>query len=155
MLVVILISVAVTLPLRQAMGIRAGNKAVIDKKRQTNKRSNNRIVITIDRAGKRYSPFALARHTGRKSGKQYVILVRLIQHDNNFTIPLTYGERADWYQNLQTAGKMEIQWQGVTYQVGHPERLEISHAVNDFPLISRFLFWLDGIPAFVRVTMIS
>jgi hypothetical protein len=50
---------------------------------------------------------------------------------------------------------MEILWQGVTYQVGNPERLEVSQAVDEFPGISRFLFWLDGLPAFVRVAVID
>ncbi len=151
-IVLVLIATAVLLRVRQAIGMRARDQSVINKKRHTNKRINNRLVMTIGRAGKRHSLFALVHHVGRKSGKQYVTPVRLVRHDNEFTIPLTYGERSDWYQNLRAVGNMEIQWQGRNYQVGHPEELDFSHAIHDFNLLSRFLFWLDGVPAFVRVT---
>ncbi len=139
----------------QAVGMRAGNVEAINQKRQSNKRLNNKFVMKVLRAGKPHSFFALAKHIGRKSGKQFIIPVRLVQRGNKFIIPLTYGDRTDWYQNLQAAGCMVLQWQGVNFQVGLPERLEVSSAINNFPLISRFLFWLDGLPAFVQVTKMS
>jgi deazaflavin-dependent oxidoreductase (nitroreductase family) len=151
LLVVILLAVVNYQRLRQARGMRAGDPAVIDQKRRVNKRFNNRLVMSIGRAGKPHSLFALVEHTGRKSGRQYVTPVRLVQHGDAFIIPLTYGERADWYRNLLTAGRMTIHWQGKPYPVGQPERVEVSLAARDFPLVSRFLFWLDGVPAFVRV----
>jgi deazaflavin-dependent oxidoreductase (nitroreductase family) len=153
LLIVILIAVANYQRLRQARGMRAGDPAVIDQKRRANKRFNNRLVMSIGRAGKPHSLFALVEHTGRKSGRQYITPVRLVQHGDFFIIPLTYGERADWYRNLLTAGQMTIHWQGIIYPVGQPERLEISRVARDFPLVSRLLFRLDGVPAFVRVTV--
>ncbi len=74
---------------------------------------------------------------------------------DQFIIPLTYGENTDWYKNLQAIGSIELQWQGVNYLVGKPELLEVSSAMKYFPLISRFLFWLDGLPAFVQVAILS
>jgi deazaflavin-dependent oxidoreductase (nitroreductase family) len=154
-LVAILAALMIRNRLRQAEGMRTRNSDVIDQKRQTNKRKNNRIVMSIGRAGKRLSPFALVNHIGRKTGKPYMTPVRLVQDGNRFIIPLTYGENSDWYQNLRALGRMEILWQGVPYQVGQPECLEVSQAIDKFPGISRFLFWLDGLPALVRVTIIE
>ena len=51
-LVEVLIGVAVLLQVRQVRGMRARNKAGMDNKRQTNKRSNGRFVMTIGCAGK-------------------------------------------------------------------------------------------------------
>ena len=143
LLIVIIIALASYPRLRQARGMRAGDPAVIDQKRQVNKRINNRLVMTLGRAGKPHSLFGLVGHTGRKSGRQYVTPVRLVRHGDAFTIPLTYGERAAWYRNLLSAGRMTIHWQGKAYPVGQPERVDASLAAGDFPLVSRFFFgWM-------------
>ena len=154
-LLLILVVRNVILRLKQAAKMRAGDLEVIDQKRKSNKQNSNKLVMTIGRAGKRFSLFALIHHMGRKSGKRFTTPVRCIRRGNCFTIPLTYGVRADWYQNLQASGSMELTWQGQTYKVGLPERLEVSQTANEFPRISRFLFWLDGLPAFIRVSVIS
>ncbi len=154
-LIVILIIWNVIVRLNQAARMRRGDLKVIDQKRQSNKRNSNRLVMSIGRAGKRHSIFALIHHAGRKSGKIYTTPVRCVRNGSTFTIPLTYGTRADWYQNLQASGSMELTWQGQTYQVGEPEWLEVSETTDEFPGISRFLFRLDGLPAFIRVRVIS
>jgi len=140
--------------LRHAAGMRARDSHIIDKTRIANKQGRNRIILSIGRAGKPHSLFALLHHIGRKSGTQYSTPVRLIHRDNAFTIPLTYGERSDWYKNLKATGTMQITWQGQTYDVGKPERLEVSQAIDDFPWISRFLFKQEGLPGFLRVTIV-
>jgi deazaflavin-dependent oxidoreductase (nitroreductase family) len=137
---------------RQAVGMRKGDTVVIDNKRRSNKLRNNKIVMNILGAGKRCSFFALVKHTGRKTGRQFVTPVRLVQQGDRFTIPLTYGENTDWYKNLMACGSMELQWHGVSYRVGKPELMQVSSAMSDFPLISQVLFLLDGLTAFVRVT---
>jgi len=81
--------------------------------------------------------------------------VRLVHNDNTFIIPLTYGERADWYKNLMTSGMMKITWQGQIYEVGNPERLEVNEAIDDFPWISQSLFKQEGLPAFIQVSIVQ
>ena len=141
--------------LYQAARMRAGDIKVIDKVRKSNKKRTNRLVMSIGRAGKRISLFAVLQHTGRKSGKIYTTPVRLVKKEKLLIIPLTYGERSDWYQNLKASGKVQVTWQGQTYTAGDPERLEVSEAANDFPFISRLLFKLDGLPEFIRLTVID
>jgi deazaflavin-dependent oxidoreductase (nitroreductase family) len=141
--------------LHHAAGMRRRDPCVIDRTRKANKQGRNRLITTIGRAGKRNSPFALLHHTGRKSGKDYVTPVRLVRLNSTFIIPMTYGERADWYKNLLACGTMEITWQGQTHKVGNPERLEIDSAMRAFPWISRMLFRLEGLPGFLQVTPLS
>ena len=141
--------------LRQAARMRAGDIEVIDKVRKSNKKRTNRLVMSVGRAGKRLSLFAVLMHTGRKSGQTYTTPVRLVKKENSFIIPLTYGERSDWYQNLLASGNVQVTWQGQTYTTGIPERLEVEKAANDFPAVSRLLFKLDGLPGFVRVSILN
>jgi deazaflavin-dependent oxidoreductase (nitroreductase family) len=141
--------------LHQAARMRAGDIEVIDKVRKSNKKRTNRLVMSIGRAGKRISLFAVLQHTGRKSGKSYTTPVRLVKKGNQLIIPLTYGERSDWYQNLVASGTVQVTWQGKIYNTGNPERLEVSEAANDFPFISRILFKLDGLPEFIRLSIIE
>ena len=141
--------------LRYAAGMRARDSRVIDKTRINNKRGRNRFIMTVGRAGKANSLFALVHHTGRKSGKLHTTPVRLVHHDNTFIIPLTYGERADWYKNLMESGMMKITWQGQTFEVGNPELLEVDEAIDDFPWISRSLFKQEGLPAFLQVSIVQ
>jgi deazaflavin-dependent oxidoreductase (nitroreductase family) len=123
----------------------------LERKRLNNKRFNNRVVKSIGRAGHRLSLFGLIRHVGRKSGKQYVTPVRLVHEGDDFIIPLTYGVNCDWYRNLTVTNKMEIVWQGKTYQVGNPELLELSQGLQKFPWISRRMFKREGLKNFVQV----
>jgi deazaflavin-dependent oxidoreductase (nitroreductase family) len=134
--------------------MRAGDRRVIDQKRRGNRSGANPRVISIGRAGKRGSLFALIEHEGRKSGKKFITPVRLVMRDSTFLIPLAYGETCDWYRNLLAKGEMGLTWQGAAYRVGKPEKLAVAEGMRYFPLISRFLFRLDGLPAFVNVTIL-
>lgn len=135
--------------------MRQRNPETVDRIRQANKNGRNRIVMTLGRAGKKGSLFALPNHTGRKSGREYTTPVRLVQKGEAFIIPLSYGERADWFRNLMAKGSMQITWQGRTYPVGSPERLERSQAEADFPFISRLLFQWEALPGFVRMEILA
>lgn len=70
--------------------------------------------ITLTFAGRAGMPYAILFHVGRRSGKSYAtpLLVQPVAH--GWLIPLTYGERSDWYRNIEKAGGCSIQWQGKT-----------------------------------------
>jgi deazaflavin-dependent oxidoreductase (nitroreductase family) len=150
-----LLALALAVRIRTALGMRAGDQTTIDKKRLFNKRWSNRIIMTLGRAGQPRSLFALVRHMGRRSGKVYITPVRAVPVGGGFIIPLTYGRKADWYRNLQASEGGQLQWQGKTYTVKPPEIIDAEQALPAFPLLSRFLFWLDGVPQFVHVLQVS
>ncbi len=77
MLLVIVLSVIlaawrVHAQLRQAAGMRVMKRVLLDQKRHSNKRNNNRIIMSIGRADRRLSLFALVKHLAEKPiGKQF------------------------------------------------------------------------------------
>jgi deazaflavin-dependent oxidoreductase (nitroreductase family) len=143
-----LLARAVFLRLRQAAGMRRRDPAAIEHKRRSNSRATNRLIRSLGRAGKRFSPFALVCHTGRRSGIPRRTPIRLVHRPDGFVVPLTYGQHVDWYRNLEAAGGGQIVWQGRTYLTGAPQPLEADGTAAMFPLPSRFLFWLDGVDQF-------
>jgi len=147
--------VVLLLRLKQAGRMRAGDQQVLDTKHRTNQQVNNRFVMNIGRAGKRHSLFTLALHSGRKSGRFYTTPVRLVRKGQDFIIPLTNGQHSDWSQNLRAAGVIELQWQGTKYPVQYKELLKLTQTMILFPLVSRFFFKLEGVPAFVRVMVVG
>lgn len=151
----ILLGLALLTRVRTAIGMRSGDQTTIDKKRSFNKRWNNHLTTTVGRAGQPFSIFALVDHVGRRSGKSYSTPVRVSPVAGGFIIPLTYGSKADWYRNLQAKGGGKVEWQGKIYDVGQAEIVEPAQALPAFPLPSRFLFWLDGVPQFVRVLQLA
>lgn len=114
-----------------------------------NRQWTNRFIMTV--AGGRCSPYAILRHTGRRSGRQYATPVITAPLVDGFVIPLAYGEDSDWYLNLLAAGEGTLEWQGESYTIVSPELVDDEIALGAFP---RFLCsWLAsfGITRFVVV----
>ncbi len=149
--IALVLAAALIARVRTAIGMRSGDQATIKRKRYANKRWNNRLTTSIGRAGQPHSIFAMVRHVGRRSGKAYATPVRALPVEGGFIIPLTYGQTADWYRNIEAAGGDQLDWHGKTYNVGRPQIANAAEVLPAYPLPSRFLFWLDGVPQFVRV----
>ncbi len=141
---------AVVRRVRIAAGMRRSDQAVIDAKRQRNKRFANKMVTSLGRAGRKGSIFAVIEHTGRRSGRRYTTPVRVVEEPGGFIVPLTYGPRTSWYVNLR-AGSGQLHWQGRSVPAGNPALVPTRIAARQFPLPSRFLFWLDGTDQCVRI----
>src|SRR5258708_19419373 len=70
--------------------------------------------LTLALAGSRRLPlFAVVHHRGRRSGRSYTTPVGARRTADGFVIPLTFGERADWFRNVQAAGACGIRWRSV------------------------------------------
>lgn len=72
-------------------------------------------------AGRKHWYAAAIRHVGRRSGKQYATPVVADRTEDGFVIPLPYGMRVDWLQNVLAAGRATISVQGESYDVAEPE----------------------------------
>jgi deazaflavin-dependent oxidoreductase (nitroreductase family) len=97
--------------------------------------------------------FALVRHRGRRSGRLYATPVNARPTADGFVIGLTFGEGADWLQNLRAGGGGVIRWNGIEYPVGAPEVVDWPTARPAFARIERALVPLIGIQRFVRVRL--
>jgi deazaflavin-dependent oxidoreductase (nitroreductase family) len=109
----------------------------------------NPFILT--RAGNRLSSFAVIHHRGRSSGRAYTTPVSARQAADGFVIPLTFGKRADWFQNIQAAGGCVIQWKGAKYAVIEPEVIDRAAARSAFSPLERILLPLIGVEQFVHM----
>jgi len=71
---------------------------------------------------------ALVRHTGRRSGRQYVTPVGAELTGNTVVIPLTFGTESDWSRNVRAAGGCSIRLGGTDYDAVAPEVLSAGEA---------------------------
>ena len=77
--------------------------------------------VTLSIAGRRFSPYALLRHTGRRSGRTYVTPLRAYPFGDGFVVGLTWGPDVDWCRNVMAAGNVTFRWHGQEYVLERPE----------------------------------
>src|SRR6266516_3538084 len=103
-------------------------------------------------AGSRRLPmFAVIYHRGRRSGHSYTTPLGARPTADGFVIPLTFGERADWFRNVQAAGGCVIRWKGANYPLIDPEVVDWATVRSAFYLLERVVVPLIGIEQFVRL----
>lgn len=68
-------------------------------------------------------PWAVVKHVGRKSEKQYSTPVLAWVEKNKLSIPLTYGVESDWVRNVLAAGEFTLVRGGETFKVTGPRIL--------------------------------
>jgi len=79
----------------------------------------NKLAVRL--AGHRFLPlWAVLRHRGRKSGKEYSTPIAPIPGATTFLIALPWGRGTDWVRNVEAAGGCQIRWKGVTYECTAP-----------------------------------
>ncbi|QIS12302.1 nitroreductase family deazaflavin-dependent oxidoreductase [Nocardia arthritidis] len=104
-------------------------------------------------AGRKNSYAAVIRHTGRKSGKQYSTPVGADRVQDGFIIPLGYGTRVDWLQNVLAAGRATVSAEGETRDVTEPEVIDAATALPMLSLKRRRTFERVGITQYLRVKL--
>jgi deazaflavin-dependent oxidoreductase (nitroreductase family) len=86
-----------------------------------------------------FGPFALVRHAGRRSGKQYETPIIVQPMDGGFVFELTYGPDVDWYKNVLAAGGCTLVWHGKDYAIDRIEPLDVETGMSAFSLPERLL----------------
>jgi deazaflavin-dependent oxidoreductase (nitroreductase family) len=140
---------SVSLRLVMSMLWRKKDQIFVRRVARFNKLWTNRATMAI--AGRRYSPYAILRHTGRRSGRQYATPVITASLVDGFIIPLAYGEDSDWYLNLIAAGEGTLEWQGQCYTIEAPELVDDEIARAAFPRFVCSQLVRFGITRFVMV----
>ncbi len=79
-----------------------------------NRSVTNRILGLIPR---RWSPFVIVYHRGRKSGSRYATLAAAFGTPGGFVLTPTYGPECDWVRNALSAGSFAIERRGTTHQL--------------------------------------
>ena len=99
----------------------------------------------------RRGPFAIVRHVGRRSGKQYETPIIIAPAGDAIVIELTYGPEVDWYQNVLAAKGCTILWHGKEYPINKIEPMEAETGRAAFPLPARLILRLLGRKHFVKL----
>lgn len=89
---------------------------------------------------RRWSPFVIVYHRGRRSGKPYATLAAAFATEDGFVLTPTYGPDADWVRNILASESFIIERRGVTHQLA------------DARLVPRAGAW-PHLPGFVRLAM--
>ncbi len=93
------------------------------KKRCSNKRKSYKFVMTIGRAGKRFSIFGLYSYLRRAEVRQEIHNPRSLRPKRQpLYHPLDLWRKLRSIKNfpVKASGSMELTWQGQTYKVGSP-----------------------------------
>ena len=62
-----------------------------------------------------------------------------------------FGERADWFHNVQAAGGCVIRWKGANYPLIDPEVVDWATVRSAFYPVERVVMPIIGIEQFVRL----
>jgi deazaflavin-dependent oxidoreductase (nitroreductase family) len=123
-------------------------------RRRTMLRAITRALNPIVRAlaGRLGLPlFVVVRHRGRKSGRMFATPVTTRMIAGGFIIPLTFGEGADWFQNLRAANTGAIKWNGVVHPITNPKIVDWATGSLAFHPLERSWMRLLGVRQFVQV----
>lgn len=107
--------------------------------------------LTSRNAGSAKSSFALLRHVGRRSGKEFETPIMVSPLGEDFVFALTYGPKVDWYRNLQANGKGTLIWHGKTYTIEKVEPLDRSTGLHVHHLHEQAVLRIFNVQDFLRV----
>lgn len=108
--------------------------------------------VTRQLAGRRFFPlWAMLRHRGRLSGREYAIPVAVRVTPDAFVIGLPWGDRTQWVRNVIAAGGCTIRWRGVDHPTDDPELLGHTEASSAFTRTQRAVLKAAGVSRFMRL----
>ena len=126
---------------------------VKDRIRYFNRRILNPFTLCF--AGRKRSPYAIVQHIGRRSGRHCATPVVARPAGNAFIVPLPYGEKVDWCQNVLAAKGCLVAFHGRCYRVSDPEVVDATAAKPAFPPWMWSLFRRADTRRFLRLRRIS
>ncbi|MEO7268780.1 MAG: nitroreductase family deazaflavin-dependent oxidoreductase [Knoellia sp.] len=96
----------------------------------------NKLAVQV--AGRRHVPvWAVVKHRGRKSGREYEAPVAVLTTPDAFIIGLPWGKGTDWVRNLRAAGGGTVHWQGRDETVTDPKFVSAEVALAAAPAVLR------------------
>ena len=128
-----LLLAALGLFLTLVLGMRTGNRTVLDAVRKMNRAvTNPRQMKTAGQPG---SWASVIRHRGRRSGREYETPIGARETGDGFVVSLPYGPGTDWVRNIMAAGSAVLVYDGREYIVDQPEvvPVETTRIIEDEP----------------------
>jgi deazaflavin-dependent oxidoreductase (nitroreductase family) len=113
----------------------------------------NRIALPL--AGHRFFPlWAVLRHRGRRTGKEYAVPLAVIPTETTFIIALPWGRETDWVRNVRAVGRCTVRWKGADYECTDPTFVDSEVALAAARgMTRRILRWQGDHPhGFIELT---
>jgi len=128
-------------------GMQARGKGTISKSRYARVLNSSILAHPVI---SRLMRLAVLKHTGRRSGRVYATPVSARPTATGFVVPLSFGEKADWYRNALAANGCVIQWKGIAYRLIDPQMVSPAAALPAFNPVERLLLPVIGIKQFIQ-----
>ncbi len=141
------------LMIRGVIALLGERQEVRSKALQFNKHVLNPVMLTV--AGRKYSPYAILHHVGRRSGQAYATPVVAEAGPESFVIALPYGTGVDWYRNVLAAGRCTLTWNGQDYTLVEPELLDAATAEPLLVPVRAFGLKLLGVKQYLRMRRLA
>lgn len=112
--------------------------------------------LTLVVAGRRWMPIVgILRHRGRRSGRVYATPLGMRRLGGLFFMPLTFSDKAAWYQNVTAAGNCSVTYLGRTHTLVEPRVVGYATAAPAFPRYELWQFRLIGIDEYLVMRTIE
>jgi hypothetical protein len=108
----------------------------------------------LERAGGEHWYASVLRHTGRTSGRAYETPVVMHPIAGGFAIPLPYGNRVDWLENLRRSGGTALH-KGVEYALSDPIEVGRDSISDQLGWRDSLRYRLFGIDDFITLRDVS
>ena len=106
--------------------------------------------ITVHLAGRRFVPiWAILRHRGRVSGRDYATPIAIRRTPDGFLVPLPF-EGAQWPRNVLAGEGCTVRWKGRDYLTTEPVIVG-PEARAEFTRIQRSVMGAVGMGRFLRL----
>jgi deazaflavin-dependent oxidoreductase (nitroreductase family) len=105
-----------------------------------NRRVTNRILMRLAER----PPYCALHHSGRTTGKPYVVPLNAFPGETGFVFALTYGPGADWVRNVMAAGSAVLEYGGESIELATPRLVPRHEVWRCFPRYVRFALRLLG-----------
>ncbi|KGN34288.1 hypothetical protein N802_13075 [Knoellia sinensis KCTC 19936] len=110
-------------------------------------------LLAVQVAGRPFVPvFAVVRHRGRTSGREYSTPVIVLKAPGAFVVPIVWGKESDWVRNVLAAGGGTVRYKGQDHAVTDPQIVGVEEARAAAPsLLHGALERLPGGGDFLRL----
>lgn len=112
----------------------------------------NRTITNklLRRLPRRWSPFVIVYHVGRRSGRPYSAPLVAFRADAGFVFTPTYGPDADWVRNVLAAGSFQFDKRGEIHDVQNARLITRDEAWPYLPRPIRLAMRLLAVRWYVR-----
>ena len=102
-------------------------------------------------AGHRFFPmWAVLRHRGRRSGREYAVPVGVRETSDGYFIGLPFGAGTQWVQNVLAAGGCTVRRRGEDVALVNPTLVALDEGAFAFPAWWRWLMRISGVQYVMR-----